>query len=94
MAELNPQVGKELERIATSPPLVSAVGCLRTDFNERYEGQITDTLELLHSDPQGKQILTLFRQGKLIRFKESYLAGVESLLKERNALRLKLGPRP
>jgi ABC-type phosphate/phosphonate transport system substrate-binding protein len=94
IAELNPQVGKELGRIASSQPFASAVGCLRTDFYDRYETQITDALELLHSDPQGKQILTLFRQGKLVRFKEPYLATVEALLKERNALRLKLGRRP
>lgn len=94
MVELNPQLGKELQAIATSAPFASAVGSLRTGFYEKYKGQITSSLELLHDDPQGRQILTLFRQGKLVRFNESYLASVASLLKERDALRLKLGRRP
>jgi ABC-type phosphate/phosphonate transport system substrate-binding protein len=94
MAELNPQVGKELGRIASSPPYATAVGCLRTDFYDRYESQIMDAMELLHSDPQGKQILTLFRRGKLIRFNESLLASVEALLRERDSFRLNVARRP
>jgi phosphonate transport system substrate-binding protein len=94
MAELNPQIGRELGKIADSPPLVSAVGCLRTDFYDRYEAQLTDALELLDGYPQGKQILTLFRQGKLIRFEEYQLSGVKAILRERAELRQRAGWRP
>lgn len=94
IVELNPQVGKELDVIAFSAPFVSAIGSLRTDFYAKYESELTESLELLDSDPQGKQILRLFRQGKLVRFKESHLATFESLLEERRALRLKLARRP
>ncbi|MGA7991108.1 MAG: PhnD/SsuA/transferrin family substrate-binding protein [Thermoanaerobaculia bacterium] len=94
MAELNPQLGKELQAVATSAPFASAVGSLRKAFYDRYKGQITTSLELLHDDPQGKQILTLFRQGKLVRFEESQLATVEALLKEHQGLLLKRARRP
>lgn len=94
VVELNPQVGKELETIASSAPFVSAIGSLRKDFFAKYEPLVTANLELLHDDPQGRQILTLFKQGRLLRFKESYLATVEQLLKEHEALRLKSIRRP
>lgn len=94
MVELNPQLGRELKSIASSAPYVAAIGCLRREYNDKYGESIRETLERLHEDPQGKQILALFRQGKLVRFTESHLASVESLLKEHDALRLQLAGRP
>lgn len=94
VAELNPQVEKELRWIALSPGYVTAVGCVREDYYAKNYPALRDHLELLHEDPQGRQILTLFRTGKLLPFKESYLATVEGLLEEHSKLRMKVALRP
>jgi phosphonate transport system substrate-binding protein len=90
MAELNPQLLKEIRVIAVSPPFVTAIGCLRKDYYEKYNSLLTEHLVNLHEDPQGKQILTLFGKGRLVLFKSPYLASVEALVKEHDAFRLKL----
>jgi phosphonate transport system substrate-binding protein len=87
MVELNPQLGKEIREIAISPPFITSIGCLRKDYYEKYNEVLTEHLVNLHEDPQGKQILTLFRKGKLILFKPQYLASVEALVKEHEHLR-------
>jgi ABC-type phosphate/phosphonate transport system substrate-binding protein len=93
MAELNPQVGKDLKVIATSPGFLTGVICFRRDFYAQYKDHLDDSLRSLHTDPQGKQILTLFRISQLIPFEPSHLETVEALLKEHQILTTKLAKR-
>jgi phosphonate transport system substrate-binding protein len=93
MVELNPQLGKEIREIAASPPFITSIGCLREDYYEKYNEVLTEHLVNLHEDPQGKQILTLFRKGRLVLFEPPYLASVVALVKERDNLRLHLARR-
>ncbi|MDH3237890.1 MAG: phosphate/phosphite/phosphonate ABC transporter substrate-binding protein [Deltaproteobacteria bacterium] len=88
MVELNPQLGKEIREIAISPPFITSIGCLRQDYYDKYKEVLTEHLVNLHEDPQGKQILTLFRKGRLVLFEPPYLASVDALVKEHNDLRL------
>ncbi len=90
MVELNPQLGKELKVLATSQNFLGAVLCLRKEFFEMYKEDIEDALDSLHKDPQGKQILMLFRANKLVPFKYEYLNSMDALLKENQELRTKL----
>jgi len=93
MVELNPQLGKEIREIAISPPFITSIGCLRKDYYDKYKGVLTEHLVNLHEDPQGKQILTLFRKGRLVLFDPPYLASVDALVKDHNNLRLHLADR-
>jgi phosphonate transport system substrate-binding protein len=94
MVELNPQLGKDLLPIAVSQPLVTAIGCVRKDYYEDHYPVLRENLELLHQDPQGRQILTLFRKGMLIPYEESHVASVVALLREHTELRLKIARKP
>ena len=82
MVELNPQLGKELKVIATSPKLLAGIVCIRKDLYKTNKDAVNIALESLQSDPQGKQILTLFRINRLVPFNPSHLETIEALLKE------------
>lgn len=90
MQELNPQLGTRLRVIASSPGYVAAVGCLRQEYYRKHPSFFADNLETLHEDPQGEQILTLFRKEKLIPYRSSYLNSVKALLREHDELQEKL----
>lgn len=93
MVELNPQLGKELKVIASSPPYISSVGCLRKDFHAKHGALIAGELGLLHEDPQGRQLLTMFHKGKLVPFEEPYLENVAAVLKRHHDLGRELARR-
>ncbi len=81
MRELNPQVGKELQVIATSEPYVDNVLCLSDTgwSSPQAKTDFIETLADLHHEPAGQQILTLFKVGQLIPFQESQLDTVKKL---------------
>jgi ABC-type phosphate/phosphonate transport system substrate-binding protein len=68
MGELNPQLRKELKTLATSPPFLSAVVCLRTDYEPKLKSALIESLETLHQYPHGQQIMTILKIDKLIPF--------------------------
>jgi phosphonate transport system substrate-binding protein len=94
MAELNPQLGRELLSIASSPPLVSSIGVLRQDYYDKHGAYLTGELIRLHEDPQGKQILMLFHKDRLIPYRPEHIASVEAMLREHGDLRMNLARRP
>jgi ABC-type phosphate/phosphonate transport system substrate-binding protein len=94
MAELNPQLGHDLAVLAVSPPVVTAIGVLRREYEERHGAYITKELVRLHQDPQGRQILLLFQKGRLIPYQPAYVASVEAMLKEHAELRARETRKP
>jgi ABC-type phosphate/phosphonate transport system substrate-binding protein len=86
MIELNPQVGVELKDIARSPGYLTGVVCLRKDLYQKKEKIVSEALKALYTEPQGKQLMSLFRVNKLVPFKDEYLESVESLLREHRYL--------
>ncbi len=86
MVELNPQVGRELKVIATSPHYLTGVVCLRKDYYHAHKEMIDETLKALYSEPQGQQIMKLFRINRLVPFKQEYLKTTEVLLSEHRDL--------
>ncbi len=82
LAELNPQLAKQLKTLAVSPGYAAGVGCLTRAYGDRHPTFFADNLAELHRDPQGRQILTLFRKGRLGAFEPGHLATVEELLRE------------
>jgi ABC-type phosphate/phosphonate transport system substrate-binding protein len=60
MVEMNPQVGRELATVVTSPPLVPAVMFIRPEFAGAERRAVIDALLSIHTDPRGQQVLSLF----------------------------------
>ena len=81
MSELNPQVGKELQAIAVSEPYVDNVVCLSTNGwpSEKNRQETIDILANLHKEPAGQQILTLFKVGPMVPFRNDQLETVRQL---------------
>jgi len=90
MVELNPQIGKEIKVLAMSQGFVGAVLCLRKDFFDRFKDDISEALDSLHKDPQGRQLLLLFRANKLVSYTPEHLHPVEALLKEHLELQVRI----
>lgn len=65
LAELNPQVGKELHVLAASPDLVTTVFCFRAEFSSPEMGRLMDALRNFHLTPAGRQVLTVFQSDRL-----------------------------
>ncbi|MGB3111413.1 MAG: PhnD/SsuA/transferrin family substrate-binding protein, partial [Candidatus Omnitrophota bacterium] len=86
-AELNPQLGGELDVLAESPPYLVSVACFREGYDEKYKKIIMDTSLKLHEDPKGKQILTLFRVDKIVLFDPTYFNSIKELINEYNELK-------
>ncbi len=80
MFELNPQLRADLQTLAISPPLLATVIAVRGDYRSDLKEALIDSLEKLHEEPKGQQILTLFKIDRLVPFKASYLDTAKELL--------------
>lgn len=80
MVELNPQLGRQLHVLATSPDYANSILCARPDFIERYDELVSPTIGSLHEDAEGRQLLTLFHVDSLTRFRPDYLIGIQQHL--------------
>jgi len=81
MYELNPQLQRQLRSIAISEPLIDAVTLVAYDgwTDSRHRRDLIEALESLHEDPQGLQILTLFKAERLAPFEDRYMDGTREL---------------
>ncbi len=86
MRELNPRVGTDLVALEVSPPLISGVVCFTTEIRESDKYDIVDTILALHEDPQGQQVLHLFRRDKTIAYAPAQLETLVELVEERERL--------
>jgi phosphonate transport system substrate-binding protein len=77
VAELNPQIGKDLVAVAQSPPILRGIIAFRKDYSDKLKRKVSKTLDDMHTHPQGKQILTLLKYDKLVKFKPAYLRSVQ-----------------
>ncbi|MDZ7582124.1 MAG: PhnD/SsuA/transferrin family substrate-binding protein [Deltaproteobacteria bacterium] len=81
MMEMNPQVGRQLVTVATSPPFAESITFLtRHGYSaEQLRRDMFIALEELHLEPAGRQILTLFKVEKLTPFTEEHLLNLRAL---------------
>jgi phosphonate transport system substrate-binding protein len=84
MTELNPQIGKQLQTVASSPAFLPAILSIRPDYEATSKKALIESLGNLHLEPRGHQILTMFKVDRLVPFQHSYLNSARDLLK-RNA---------
>ena len=93
MTELNPQVGLTLMVLASSPKMVPVLLCIRADYTSSSKDEILQGLRDLHLSPAGRQVLTIFRSGKLEELPASSLKTELDLLERREKLGRKAGPK-
>lgn len=86
MVELNPQLGKSLVPVLTSPKFAAAVVCCRHDLEKPFRDGLMDSFLEMDSSPQGKQMLTFFRVKRLVPFDPIYMQGVDDLLRRHGEL--------
>jgi phosphonate transport system substrate-binding protein len=81
MKELNPQVGKAVQVLAESEPLVDSLVCLRNTGwgSGTFREDLIQTLAEFHREPAGAQILTIFKTDRLIPFEEAQLTTMRKL---------------
>ena len=86
--ELNPQLGKELTILATSPPLPgNALVVFRPGLDPGLQARVLKACLTIHQHPTGKQILTLTKLGQMVPCKDKDLQNLKALMVERNKLK-------
>jgi ABC-type phosphate/phosphonate transport system substrate-binding protein len=78
--EMNPQVGRQLRILATSPLLVPTVTCFRRRFDPRVRLRVVDSLASLHTSIAGQQMLTIFQAEEVEARDDSDLVTTRQLL--------------
>jgi ABC-type phosphate/phosphonate transport system substrate-binding protein len=81
VAEMNPQIGNQVQILCQSPPLLRGLLVIRKDMDGRLKESVNKTLAGMNTQPQGKQILTLLRYDRLIPYQPGHLANVLDCLK-------------
>lgn len=80
MNELNPQIGKQLKILLTSPGFVFDVASFtQTSRNNSYSRKIKKNAVLLNSSPEGKELMTLMKTERSVTFKPEYLMSTKKL---------------
>lgn len=66
MAELNPQIGKQLRVIAKSPAVIGSATFMQAGYDPKLEEFLVRIVARISEEPSGHQVLTLFRSDGLI----------------------------
>ncbi|MBI5691807.1 MAG: PhnD/SsuA/transferrin family substrate-binding protein [Verrucomicrobia bacterium] len=90
MVELNPQLGRQLRVIASSPPLVSMILVLRTGFDPTVAPEVIASLRDFHRTQAGRQVLTLFQSDQLVDCDPELLRASIALLAEYRRLTVRI----
>jgi ABC-type phosphate/phosphonate transport system substrate-binding protein len=86
MVELNPQLGQSLDVLYRSPKLLRGVVCFRTNYEEKFKDAVRATLNNLHKDLDGQQILLVMREDMLLPYKPQYMETSRELYRSHQSL--------
>jgi ABC-type phosphate/phosphonate transport system substrate-binding protein len=86
-AELNPNLERNLSVLAESKGLLGGLTCFMAHCNREIKDAMNETFMNIHKEPEGAQILTLFRVTQLSPFKPEYIRSVEELVAKNQSLR-------
>ncbi len=89
MAELNPQIGKQLRIIDSSDEIVWGISLFRKDIDEEIKEKIQKITYSLKERVRGRQVLMLFKFEDLVQLEESSLDTLKILLNEYEKLKAK-----
>jgi len=78
LSEMNPQMAVKLRLIASSPAYLEALGCVHVNFREFREELLQGLLEL-HRDPEGRQLLMVFKAGSVVAITDRDAASAREL---------------
>ena len=87
MAELNPQIGRQLKIIAASPEIVGAVSFFRKAYCAKTKAIVRNATVDLVDTAEGRQLLTMFKLADIYPLKNSDLDSFRSLLNEYRQLK-------
>lgn len=90
MVELNPEVGKQLKILATSPEFVPAVVGFRADYSPPFKEALLAGIRGLHLTPAGQQVFTVFQSEKLEERPVACLDGALALMEMHGMLRARI----
>ncbi|HNV71758.1 MAG TPA: PhnD/SsuA/transferrin family substrate-binding protein, partial [Candidatus Ozemobacteraceae bacterium] len=88
LAELNPQIGKQLAPILTSPPYIRGVIAFRRGFDPDKRETLRRSALKLHQSARGQQVLTLFKADRVIPLKPEHLLTTIQLRDECRAMKI------
>ncbi|MBI5423356.1 MAG: PhnD/SsuA/transferrin family substrate-binding protein [Opitutae bacterium] len=92
LAELNPQISRQLRIIATSPRLVPVLTALRHGIDPALHARVIEAITTVDSLPAGRQVLTLFQTEEVHPVDEDTLAGTRQLLADHARLAARAKP--
>jgi phosphonate transport system substrate-binding protein len=82
MNELNPQIGRSLRILETSPGFLTGLIAVRRDIRDPRRDALVKALRDMNNDTKGRQLLTMFRINRLVDFKAEHLVSIDRVLKE------------
>jgi len=82
LAELNPQLERELTVVVRSPALLPYLHCMAPGLDEEMRRDFMNMAQSLHRDHSGRQMLTLFGLERTAPFKSEYLESLQELVAE------------
>ena len=85
-SELNPQLSLQLKVIVRSPEVSRGIVAFSADYPKASRDLAYDTMLRLHEDPEGRQILRVFRHERMVPFRVGLLESSRSLLAEHERL--------
>jgi ABC-type phosphate/phosphonate transport system substrate-binding protein len=87
MIEMNPQLGRDLKVLHTSPELLDNLAVYRKNLDNTIKQKTHEIASGLKTHPRGKQILMLFKIEDLVPIKETDLSATKELLGEYDRLK-------
>lgn len=85
MLELNPQLGRSLRVLETSPGFITGIVAVRRDVINPQRDAMLDAIKTMHQDVKGRQLLTVFRINRLIDFKPEHLVSADKVFRNQNS---------
>ncbi len=80
MAELNPQLKRQLRIVAVSPPLVPSMTCFRRGLPESIKQRLLEAALNSYTQPSFQQVMALFKTERLSQQPVSVLASARELM--------------
>ncbi len=81
MTELNPQLGRKLKVLESSPGFVTGIIAVRKGVQNHRRDELIEALRNMDEDTKGRQVLTIFRINRLVPFRAEHIVSVERLFK-------------
>lgn len=92
--ELNPQLRRDLQVLAVSPPMVPSLMFLRPDYRGSAQAELESALVELHLTTAGLQVLTMFLGNRLEKLPLSSLDSTREVFAAFARLRASTEPEP